>query len=173
MKSILKKYSFITFLLISLLVSNNLLSQLSTILMSSTNMANGFPIISSAINMHSSLKCIDVQTGIAILSNNVSKGEFAINCEINYKFNSLGIKLYPNPVINATRIKFINPPPFEEIFKVSVWSSEGNMIKTQNEIGLNLYKGVIFNFNDLFTGTYILKIESSKFVDAIKFIKAN
>jgi hypothetical protein len=141
--------------------------------MSATNMVNGSPIIISPINMQSALKCIDVQTGIAVLSENVATGEFLINCQVNYKFNYLGIKLYPNPVVNLTKVKFINPPPFEEFFKVTIWSSEGVLIKTQNEIGINLYKGVILNFNDLNTGSYIIKIESSKFVDAIKFIKAN
>jgi hypothetical protein len=159
--------------LISLLVVSKAYSQSPIIVMSATNMANGSPIISSPINMQSALKCIDVQTGIAVLSGNVSTGDFAINCEVNYKFNSLGIKLYPNPVVNATRVKFINPPPFEEAFKVSVWSTEGILVKSQNEIGINLYKGVVFNFNELHTGSYILKIESAKFVDAIKFIKAN
>lgn len=169
-----KKITHIIILLLLTFVNyEKAYSQSPIFVMSSTNVANGSPIISSAIDMHSALKCIDVQTGIAVLNGNLNNGDFAINCVVNYIFNSLGIKIYPNPVVNATRIKFINPPPFEENFKVSVWSSEGIMIKTQNEIGLNLYKGVIFNFSDLYTGTYILKIESSKFVDAIKFIKAN
>ncbi len=167
----------ITYLIISvfmaLVIHEQVYAQSPIFIMSATNMANGSPIISSAIDMHSALKCIDVQTGIAVLSGNVNTGDFAINCEVNLKFNSLGIKLYPNPVVNATKVKFINPPPFDETFKVSIWSSEGILIKTQNEIGLNLFKGVVFNLNDLFTGTYILKIESPKFVDAIKFIKAN
>ena len=170
----LKKIThYIILVLLTFVIYGNASAQNSIFIISATNMVKGSPTISSAIDMHSALKCIDVQTGISVLSGNVSNGDFAINCEVNLKFNSLGIKLFPNPVVNATKVKFVNPPPFEEIFKVSVWSSEGILIKTQNEIGINLFKGVVFNLNDLITGTYILKIESSKYVDAIKFIKAN
>ena len=64
--------------------------------------------------------------------------------------------------------------PNDEKFSVaSTLIAAKDLKPTQNEIGLNLFKGVVFNLNDLITGTYILKIESPKFVDAIKFIKAN
>jgi len=169
-----KKNYFIIFLFFMVLFNClKVYSQSYTYIISATNMANGSPIISSSIDFQSALKCIDIKTGITILSNNSNNGEFLINCKVDYKFNSLGINLYPNPVVNTTIIKFITPPPFEEIFKITFWTLDGILIKTKNELGINIFKGVVFNLNDLTSGTYIIRIESPKFMDALKFIKVN
>jgi hypothetical protein len=89
------------------------------------------------------------------------------------KFNSLGIKLFPNPVNGATNVKFINTPPFTETFNLSIWSTDGAIINTRKETGYNLFQGLTMDLSGLTPGSYVLKIESSNFVDAIKFIKAN
>ena len=127
----------------------------------------------SAINFKSNAACLDVQTGIVVLNGERNTGEFAINCEVKMKFNSLGIKLFPNPVNNATRVKFINTPPLTELFNISIWSTEGAIITTKKESGYNLFQGLTMDLSGLTPGSYVLKIESSGFIDAIKFIKAN
>ena len=127
----------------------------------------------SAINFKSNAACLDVQTGIVVLNGERNTGEFAINCEVKMKFNSLGIKLFPNPVNNATRVKFINTPPLTELFNISIWSTEGVIITTKKESGYNLFQGLTMDLSGLTPGSYVLKIESTGFVDAIKFIKAN
>lgn len=127
----------------------------------------------AAINFKSTAACIDVQSGIAVLKGDRSDGQFAINCEVKMQFNTLGIKLYPNPVSNVTSVKLINTPPLTEIFNLSVWTTEGIMISTRKETGYNLFQGLTIDLGSLTAGSYVLKIASTSFVDAIKFIKAN
>lgn len=127
----------------------------------------------AAINFKSTANCIDVQSGIAVLKGERNDGQFAINCEVKMQFNTLGIKLYPNPVINVTKVKFINTPPLTETFNLSVWTTEGAMVNTRKESGYNLFQGLTIDLGNLTAGSYVLKIESANFVDAIKFIKAN
>ena len=42
-----------------------------------------------------------------------------------------------------------------------------------NSNGYQLFQGFIVNVNDLTSGTYIIKIESPQFIEAMKFIKIN
>lgn len=126
-----------------------------------------------AIQFNSIANCIDVQSGIAVLSGSRGNGQFAINCEVVMKFNSLGIKMFPNPVSNLTKVKLNNTPPLTEIFNLSIWTTEGILFKTVKESGYNLFQGLNIDLSNLIAGTYVLKIESSNYVDAIKFIKAN
>jgi hypothetical protein len=89
------------------------------------------------------------------------------------KFNTLGIKMFPNPVNNATKVKLNNTPPLTETFNLTIWTTEGLLIKTQKETGYNLFQGLNMDLSALVAGTYILKVESVGYMDAIKFIKTN
>jgi hypothetical protein len=113
------------------------------------------------------------KTGIAVLNGARGNGQFAINCEVTMKFNSLGIKMFPNPVNNATKVKFKNTPPLNDIFNLTIWTTEGLLVKTQKETGYNLFQGLNMDLSALIAGTYVLKIESVGYMDAIKFIKTN
>jgi hypothetical protein len=133
------------------------------------NMSNN----SMAITFNSSTTCINVQNGAAVLTGPRGAGIFSVNCEVSTKFNTLGIKLYPNPVIAKTRIKFINPPPFDELFNISIWGTDGFRITSGKATGYELFQGMPLDFTMLQAGTYIIQIESEKYTDALKFIKAN
>ena len=126
-----------------------------------------------AINFNSIAACIDVQTGVAVLNGARGNGQFAINCEVTMKFNTLGIKMFPNPVNNATKVKLNNTPPLTETFNLTIWTTEGLLIKTQKETGYTLFQGLNMDLSALIAGTYILKVESVGYMDAIKFIKTN
>jgi hypothetical protein len=71
------------------------------------------------------------------------------------------------------KIKLNNTPPLTETFSLSIWTTEGALIRSQKETGYNLFQGLNIDLSGLVSGTYILKIESPTYVDAIKFIKAN
>jgi len=143
------------------------------IVMSSIGMMGNASSTISALNFKSSATCIDVQSGVAVLSGSRGNGEFAFSCEVVMNFNKLGIKLFPNPVNSNTRVKFINAPPLTEQFNLQVYTAEGQFISSKKESGYNLFQGIAIDLSKLTSGTYILKITSTGFVDAIKFIKAN
>ena len=143
------------------------------IVMSSIGMMGNVSSTISALNFKSISSCIDVQSGVAVLNGTRGNGEFAFSCEVVMNFNSLGIKLFPNPVNSNTRVKFVNAPPLTEQFSLQVFTAEGQFISSKKESGYNLFQGITIDLGALTTGTYILKITSTEFVDAIKFIKAN
>jgi len=133
------------------------------------NMSNN----SMAITFSSSATCLNVQNGTAVLTGDRGDGNFAINCEVNTIFNSLGIKLYPNPVGANTKVKFINTPKLTDQFTISVWNAEGFQISSSKATGYELFQGKGMDFSSLIAGSYIIQIESDKYRDALKFIKAN
>jgi hypothetical protein len=159
------------FIFFAVLFYTNVLK--SQIVMSSIGTIAGTSSTVSSINFKSVASCIDIQSGIAVLKGERGSGDFAYSCEVAMKFNSLGIKLYPNPVNNATRVKFSNTPPLSEIFNLQIFNTDGQFISSKKETGYNLFQGITIDLGNLNAGTYVLKIESSSFVDAIKFIKAN
>jgi len=133
------------------------------------NMSNN----SMAVTFTSNANCLNIQSGSAVLTGERGTGLFAINCEVKTKFNTLGIKLYPNPVIASTKIKFINTPPLNEQFNISIWGADGFKITNGKATGYELYQGAPLDFSMLHAGSYIIRIESEKYQDALKFIKAN
>jgi hypothetical protein len=170
MKMILKKIWILAFVIC---VSSMLKAQTPVFVMSSIGAMPGTNSTISAMNFKSDAACLDVQTGVVVLRGERNMGEFAMNCEVTMKFNTLGVKLFPNPVRNATKVKLLNAPPLTETFNLSVWNTEGAMVASRKENGYNLFQGLTLDLSALTAGTYVLKIESSNFVDAVKFIKAN
>ena len=133
------------------------------------NMSNN----SMAVTFSSNATCLNVQNGTAVLTGDRGTGNFAINCEVNAVFNSLGIKLYPNPVGVNTKVKFINTPPMNDQFSITIWNSEGLQVGTAKATGLEIFQGKQIDFGSLSVGSYVIQIESEKYIDALKFIKAN
>lgn len=95
------------------------------------------------------------------------------NCEVNIKFNTLSIQLYPNPVVAKTNLKILNPPSINENFKISIWGVDGFKITSGKATGQDLFQGLPLDLSMLLDGTYFIQIESGKYTDAIKFIKNN
>ena len=164
----MKKYASLMIITLFMYASSN-----AQVVMSSIGMMGAASSTMSSLNFKSNTACLDVQSGLAILNGVRGNGEFAFNCEVSMKFNSLGIKLFPNPVNNNTRVKFVNTPPLTETFNLNIYTVDGQFISSKKETGYNLLNGVFLDLGALTSGTYLLKIESSQFVDAIKFIKAN
>jgi hypothetical protein len=126
----------------------------------------------AAIQFKGISTCIDVQSGMAVLTGKRAPGDFAINCEVSLQYNSLGVKMYPNPVQGQTKVKATNTPPLNETFNLTVWSADGVLINTRKETGYSLFQGLTIDLSNLKSGTYVLKIDAPKFADVVKFIKA-
>ncbi len=144
-----------------------------TFIMSSVGGLNNMSNNSMAVTFSSSATCLNVQNGTAVLTGDRGTGNFAINCEVKSKYNTLGLKLYPNPVVSITKIKFINTPPLNDQFNISIWGADGFRITSGKATGYELFQGMPLDFSLLQAGSYIIQIESDKYTDALKFIKAN
>jgi len=142
-------------------------------IMSSVGGLNNMSNNSMAVTFSSNATCLNVQNGTAVLTGDRGTGNFAINCEVKSKYNTLGIKLYPNPVVSITKIKFINTPPLNDQFNISIWGTDGFRITSGKATGYELFQGMTLDFSMLQAGSYIIQIESDKYTDALKFIKAN
>jgi len=162
-----RKYILLLFIVLKCATAN------AQIVMSSIGMMGNASSTISALNFKSIASCIDVQSGVAVLNGARGNGQFAMNCEVTMKINSLGVRLFPNPVNHFSKIKLNNTPPLTETFSLSIWTTEGALIRSQKETGYNLFQGLNIDLSELTNGAYILKIESQNYMDAIKFIKAN
>jgi len=141
-------------------------------LMSSVGTLNNFSNNSMTLIFSSSSNCLNVQNGAAVLTGDRGNGLFVTNCEAITKLNSLGIKLFPNPVSDFTKVKFTNVPPLNDNFIITILSIDGSRITNLSATGYELFQGKQINLSSLNTGTFFIQIESSKYIDALKFIKA-
>jgi hypothetical protein len=132
------------------------------------NMSNN----SMAVTFISSADCLNVQNGTAVLTGDRGNGLFVSNCETIAKINSLGIKLFPNPVSDITKVKFINTPPLNDNFVITILGLDGSKIANLSATGYELFQGKQINLSSLAAGTFFIQIESPKYIDALKFIKA-
>ncbi len=167
------RYIFKLFLLVFFFPQAIKAQELSGIfLMSSVGSIQNMSNNSMAVSFNSSANCLNVQNGTAVIIGDRGTGAFAINCEVSTTFNSLGLKLYPNPVTANTKVKFINTPPLNDQFSISIWSTEGYKINTTKSTGYELFQGKQMDFSNLEAGSFIIQVESEKYRDALKFIKA-
>ena len=162
-----------TLLLFLCFLTTQVFGQSTPFIMNTMGKLSGTNNSGLALNFKSNAACLDVQNGIAVLQGVRANGQFAMNCEVKMNFNTLGIKMYPNPVQANTNIKFINTPPLTQEFNLSIWNTEGFLVMTRKETGYTIFQGMTIDMSTLHAGVYVLKIESASFVDAIKFIKAN
>jgi hypothetical protein len=141
-------------------------------IMSSVGAISNFSNNSMAVTFSSSSPCLNVQNGSAVLTGERGNGLFVTNCETITKINALGIKLYPNPVSDITKVKFINPPPLNDNFVITILGLDGSKIANLSATGYELFQGKQINLSSLAAGTFFIQIESLKYIDALKFIKA-
>ena len=167
------KNSFKLILSVGLTCLNNSPIYAQQFLMSSVGNLQGTSSNSDAIQFKGSAICIKLESGLSTYYSQNTFNEFKPDCAIKEQINSLGIQLFPIPALTTTRVKFNHIPPLQEVFNLSIWNSEGSMITSRKESGQNIYNGITLDVSNLNAGTYILKIASNHYIDAIKFIKAN
>ena len=72
-----------------------------------------------------------------------------------------------------TKVKFINTPPINDQFSITIWNAEGLQVGSVKATGFEIFQGKQIDLGSLSVGSYVIQIESEKYIDAIKFIKAN
>lgn len=142
-----------------------------TFTMSSIGSLDRNTALSHTIDFKSTSTCINVQTGLAVLRGIRNDGTFNINCYLDLNYNQLSIKMFPIPTQNNAIVKLENLPAYSTDFSLSVWTLDGVQLLQRKETGSNLSQGVSLDVSTLPIGSYVLKIESAKHLEAIKFIK--
>jgi hypothetical protein len=124
------------------------------------------------VSLNSLKNCIDIKSGLAILTAPRGTGEFSINCNTNLIFNNLGLNIFPNPVRYIATIKVNNLPVTNEDFVVSVYSGDGTILVSSTKKTIpELKTGFQFDCSQIPDGLYVLKVYSSNYIDIIKFLK--
>ena len=173
LKNLLRTIAIANLMVLGMMPSKLQAQSSANFMMSSMGSIPGASNTGMAIQFNSIATCLNVQNGVAVLNGVRGSGQFAINCEVTLKINSLGIKLYPNPVGANTKVKFMNAPPLNDQFNITIWNSEGQQVGTAKATGFEIFQGKQIDFGSLSVGSYVIQIESEKYIDALKFIKAN
>lgn len=165
----------IYFILFYLSFSFCCISQSNTgnFLISNVGLINNFSNNSiSILFKNNSESCLNIENGLATINYLKKNYSSSLSCDFKYKINTLGIKLYPNPVNSITTIKFTYQPPQNNLFNIIIFDIEGKMVLNFRDYGNNIFNGKILDLGGLNAGVYFLDIESANYIDSIKFIKS-
>jgi hypothetical protein len=141
-------------------------------IMSSVGSIQNWSNNSMSVTFSSNLACLNIQNGIAILNSEKGTGLFEMNCKVDVKFNALGIQLFPNPVNNISKLKFLNKPLLIENFVITVWTADGFKLFNLKASADELLLGKNIDFSSLTSGSFVIQVESPNYIDALKFVKA-
>jgi len=147
-------------------------SQSSNFIISSIGSFPGTQSNITAVKLDQNNACIDVKTGLPILTASRGKDKFIVNCEFINKYKTLGLRAYPNPAKNSTKIDVANMPPVNDLFTISLFHSSGVLIRSFKETGYRLFQGLNIDLMQLAGGTYVVKVESNDYLDAMTFVIA-
>jgi len=159
-------------LIIFLLKLINFNSSAQVFQMSSIQKLDNHSFLSQPISFSSSIKCIDVQTGISLLTAEQNTGDFIIVCELPLELKDLYIQVYPNPASSNALIKFSKQIPLDDRYLISIFSINGMLLLQQIAQGQQLLDGLPISIQNLPVGTYLISIESPLFQKGGKLIKS-
>ena len=179
MISILRKCRFFVYLTIGLIIffsfpQKIFAQQLNGVFMMSSmgaiqNMSNnGLTIV-----FNGSSNCLTIQNGSSVLIGERGSNSFATNCEVNTRFNALGLKIYPNPVSHSVKVSIAAVPTVNEEFSLFVYGYDGSVFATQKVMANELVNGKMIDLSNLPAGGYMIQVNSANTMDALKLVKIN
>lgn len=114
--------------------------------------------------------CLNVSNSISKFWT-AKKGDFDITCKVEIDFVNFGFTLTPNPVVNFTTIKLLTKIPNETQFRVTVFSSIGQLMFSKDVIQDDLLFGYRLDMSTLVTGYYYVQVASPKVLRSYKIFK--
>ncbi|MEN9696646.1 MAG: hypothetical protein RLZ56_67 [Bacteroidota bacterium] len=166
--------SYILFILsILCLVHASTKAQSNHFTMSSVGFMGNIATNSETIQFNRTKNCLFVENGLSLANLQKTGNKFVMGCPTGLQFNTLGLKFYPNPVYTNAHLRLQNKPPINSLFTLSIWTIDGHIVNSSKIASNELVYGTILQLSYLEAGSYILKLETNQFVDAIKFVKLN
>ena len=121
--------------------------------------------------MISGTKCYTVTNSLSKFTV-PSTGKFFTSCDVNPKYININIKVFPNPAVEYTIIKFLNKLEFDNKFKITLYSNQGQLISFADVTQDELLSGYKYNLSSLSDGVYVIQISSSQMIQSYKIIKS-
>lgn len=115
--------------------------------------------------------------GCFTVTNNITKfwpskkGDFFSACAVNTNFIKYSIKVAPNPVITYTVVKFLNKLQLLDRFKLVVYNSTGQPLKSIEVSQDQLLNGYRLEMDELPSGIIYLQVASNTISESFKLVK--
>ena len=128
---------------------------------------------SYTINLNKNVSCLQVQSGLYAWYGIMGNKLFSADCPTGTPLVRIEIKLFPNPVVNYTRLQsnmLLNESP---TLQLSIIDATGRIVMRRSISNDQLYAGHSLYLGMLSAGNYFLKIEGASVKQVIQFIKVN
>ena len=126
---------------------------------------------SLATSFNNSVDCIKLNTGVTLFSGLFGQNEFFTACKPVVSFESVEFNLFPNPVVNYTRLVASSMPSSLTSFSLVVFDALGRTILKTKLDSHVLRTGYVINASGFLSGNYFLRVYGNGLSRVIPFVK--
>ena len=124
-------------------------------------------------SLNKSTTCLQVQSGLLAFYGIEGTSLFNLDCATLNPSNNPEIRLFPNPVVNYTRIQSTTLLTANPTLQLWITDAAGRVVLRRSVSNAQLYAGTSLFLGMLSSGNYFLKIEGPSIQQVIQFIKVN
>jgi hypothetical protein len=126
---------------------------------------------SLATSFNNAVDCIKLNTGVTLFSGLFGGNEFYDACKPILSNELLGFSLFPNPVVNYTRLVASGIPVSLHTISIVIVDALGRTILKTKIDPRVLRTGYVVNASSYLSGNYFLRVHGDGFSRVIPFVK--
>ena len=134
-------------------------------------LSNGSKVTCQALSFNKAVDCIQLNTGLSLFSGILGVMQFSAACKAITASVPLAFKLFPNPVVNYTRLISTASLPAVDQLQLAVIDAMGRIVMKRAIGSSNLTTGISLFFGNLSAGNYYLRIDGENLHRVVPFIK--
>lgn len=165
------KFIFIVLFLLTFLPRSNAQSISFSRVGSIGQLSLGGYASSLATSFNNSVDCIKLNTGVTLFNGLFGQNEFFSSCKPVVSVESLEFNLFPNPVINYTRLVASGIPSSLTTMSLVVVDALGRTILRTKLDSRVLRAGYVINASGFLSGNYFLRVYGDGLSRVIPFVK--
>lgn len=126
---------------------------------------------SLATSFNNSVDCIKLNTGVTLFNGLFGQNEFFAACKSTISNEAWEFSLFPNPVVNYTRLVASSVPNSIHTISIVVVDALGRTILKAKLDPRVLRAGYVINASGLLSGNYFLRVHGDGLSRVIPFVK--
>lgn len=130
-------------------------------------------VASLAISFNKVAECVKLNTGVSLFGSSIGQREFFVSCAPSSVDEYLDFTLYPNPVVNYTRLVAAGTVSSLNQYLLAIIDATGRLVWKEKVTASDLRSGHILKIAHFSAGNYFLRVEGSGFSRVIPFVKVH
>ena len=164
--------ALLSILLVLFVSSNSFAQSLSFSRVGSiSQLPGGGYVASIASSFNNSVDCIKLNTGVSLFGSILNRNEFSAACRTSISEGALEFNLFPNPVVNYTRLVAYGLSPSANSITIVIVDALGRTFLKEQLAPRVLIAGYSMHLSRLMSGNYFIRVYGDGFSRVIPLVK--